>query len=101
MDCWWKLFDAELEFPGIAPNELARSRQGVSIQFKPGNANQAVGHIFINTSNGSYDEIIDMEEVGDTWEYDARLFRGTQKQPLRVFSSSGFPKERLKPATTQ
>lgn len=71
-----------IEYQGMRPNELARSRQGLSIKFYPKGA-QAVFHVFINTANGSYDEIIILNKnAKGSWDMNAKLYRGTEKKPL-------------------
>jgi hypothetical protein len=81
-----------LEYSAMRPNELARSRQGFELQFRPGNETQEISHVFINTPNASYEERVVMDKVGEGWEFDARLFKAASKTPIKVLTSPGFPK---------
>jgi hypothetical protein len=86
-----------MEYQGFAPNELARSRQSLSIKYAQEKNTKEVFHIFINTPNGSYEERILIEKIGEQWEFGARLYKAGKKKPLRISASKRFPKDMLKP----
>jgi hypothetical protein len=81
-----------LEYQAIGPNELLRSRQGMSVKYPQAKHTNDTIHVLINTSNGSYEELIRVEKIGEKWVFGARLYKVGKKAPLRTVTSSGFPK---------
>jgi hypothetical protein len=85
-----------IEYQDLKPNELVRSRQGFSIKSALNPAKQ-VFHVLINTSNGSYEQVILVEKIGEQWEFGTRIYKAPRGKPLRVVGSRGLPKVLLKP----
>jgi hypothetical protein len=85
-----------LEYPSFRPHELARSRQGLTLEFTPDKAKQFFS-VFITTPHGPYDQIILVEKIGDKWLWATRIYKSAGKAPIRILAEPGFPKEQLRP----
>ena len=85
-----------IDYGTFSPGELGRSRYGLSLSFMPDKAKQFFS-IFINSSNGSYAQIILVEKIDDKWLWASRLYKGASRKPFRTWAAKGFPGEQLKP----
>jgi hypothetical protein len=85
-----------LEYGTFGPEELGRSRAGLQLAFMPDNPKQFFA-VFINTSNGSYDQIILVRKFGDRWLWASRLYKMPSRLPIHTWAADGFPKSELKP----
>jgi hypothetical protein len=83
----------------VYPNELGRPRQSIYLQFPPtvGNPpkeqNDAECHLFINTSNGSYDQVVHFTKDGDKWTWGSRLTKYGDPEFRHDFYGPGFSKD--------
>jgi hypothetical protein len=86
-----------IDYGTFAPGELGRSRYGLSLPFLPDKPKQFFS-IFINSSNGSYGQVILVEKIDDKWLWASRLYKGASHKPFRTWAAKGFPKEQLQPS---
>jgi hypothetical protein len=74
--------------------EIGRPRQSLTLVFNPDVPKQHF-NIFINASNGSYQQVIVIKQQGEQWLWACRFWKVGIKKPLRMWSISQFPKEEL------
>jgi hypothetical protein len=81
---------SSVEYQGMRPSEVLRSRQGLSFKFYP-DSDDLFFQIFTNLANGSYSELIELKKVGERWEYESRIYRASGRTPLKEARSKNFP----------
>ena len=85
----------DIDYETVFCKELGRPRQGLTLVFQPDKPQQR-WNVFINTSNGSYSQIIVIERFGEHWAWASRLTKYGDKKPLRDWNAPEFPKDELK-----
>jgi hypothetical protein len=82
----------DIDYGTYFPAEIGRPRQILVLPFMPDKAHQYF-NIFINTSNGTYEQTVLVHKFGDKWLWASRFFK--DRKLVRVWSAKGFPKGRL------
>jgi hypothetical protein len=86
---------SDLDYGTMRPHQLGKSILAPYFYFYPDKEKQDFV-FFINTSNGSYSQVIIVEKVADKWLWASRLTKYGRKQPIRTWSAPGFPEKELK-----
>jgi hypothetical protein len=85
----------ELEYGTIRAHQLGKPIAAPYLYFWPDKEQQDFV-FFINTSNGSYNQVIIVKKLGGKWLWASRLSKYGRKQPLRTWHAPGFPDNELK-----
>lgn len=82
-----------VDYGTVLPNEIGRPRQGIYLQFPPTAQNGATCHLFISTSNGSYDQQVHFLMQNDKWTWASTLAKYGHSEFKQEFFGTGFPKD--------
>lgn len=86
------------DYGNVFPPQLGSMQSSPELTFSPNEA-QHFFYIFINASNGSYEEMVLVHKVGDTWLWACNLSKATggiihpSVVPLRTWAAPGFPRK--------
>ena len=84
-----------IDYGTVFPRELGRPRPSPELSFWP-DKNEQNFFFFINTSNGSYEEMILIKKFGPKWLWAYRFYKYGVTKPLRLWAAPGFPKNELR-----
>lgn len=79
-----------IHYGTVYPHEMVRLREGFYLRFLPTGDTQRF-NIFINTSNGSYDQGIVFKRIGGKWLWVSRLSKYGMGHPIGQWLAPGFP----------
>jgi hypothetical protein len=86
--------ESEIDYGTVSPKEFGKPHRTPYVYFYPDKPKQFLV-FFINTSNGSYTQVVLVEQFNDKWLWASRLSKYGRKQPIRTWCAKEFPKERL------
>jgi hypothetical protein len=87
---WMQLID----YGTMYPHEIGRPRQGIYLQFPSTTVRQADCYLLINTSNGSYFQIVRFLKEGDKWTWGSRFMKyGRPNEWKQEHFGDGFPRD--------
>ena len=82
-----------VDYGTVFPGELGRPHEGIRLQFDPKFPEKDLFCIFhINTSNGSYSQVVKFVKRGNKWTWASRFEKYGHKGVKREFFGPGFPK---------
>ena len=88
--------EPDLTYETFLPHEIARKRDGKGLLF-PADKSPQKFRIYINASNGSYEQDILFVEVKEKWTWASWLYKAQGKKPPKVpigkWYAQDFPKE--------
>jgi hypothetical protein len=83
-----------IDYGTVFPNEIGRTREYIYLQFPPTAQNGATCHLFISTSNGSYEQQVHFLMQNNKWTWASTLFKYGHSEFKQEFFGTGFPKDR-------
>jgi hypothetical protein len=81
------------DYGTVFPNEIGRPRQGIYLQFPPTAQKGATCHLFISTSNGSYEQQVHFLMQNDKSTWASTLAKYGHSEFKQEFFGTGFPKD--------